>query len=250
MTKRIKTRNKLYLYFQEDIWGKLHNYCIKNRKNYKKKKTKFFYKKINLFSNRYFFLKKRRRVMRDRYDIFRIDISTPPKRKAHRNIRRHPLVMIRKLRKYYGDITEKHFSRIAKKARLMNIYMANSFSLFLECRLDTLLFRLNLVASFYEARQIINHKNIYINGKLISFSNYIIRKTEILSIYKTLRISLLKKILFNLKNDFILINYPSKYLEVNYKSLSCMVLYDCFNPKNIPFFARKMHPKFVFNYYT
>jgi small subunit ribosomal protein S4 len=136
-----------------------------------------------------------------------------------------------KLRRFYGNIGKKKFKRLFKQNSLHTNALGRSFAYFLESRLDTILYRSNFFHSIFAARQAINHKRIYINGKIVTkpsfmlFINDIITISQISDFYKHLK--------QKLQNSKILTNYPS-YLEINYK-LGTIVLLKMPTNKEVPF---------------
>jgi ribosomal protein S4 len=53
----------------------------------------------------------------------------------------------------------------------------------LETRADTVLFRSGLVSSFFMARQLINHKHVFLNGKSVRAPSTVINLYDIVSFY-------------------------------------------------------------------
>jgi small subunit ribosomal protein S4 len=77
-----------------------------------------------------------------------------------------------KLKGYYGNITEKQFRLIfAEAARLKGDTSENLIGV-LESRLDAIVYRMNLVSTVFAARQLINHKHVLVNGKLVNIPSY------------------------------------------------------------------------------
>lgn len=87
------------------------------------------------------------------------------------------------LRNFYGSIQEyklKNFIKLFKKKKKKNII--KNLIINLEKRLDINLVRLKLVKSVYQAKQIVNHKKVYINNKIINKSNFKLKKGDIIKI--------------------------------------------------------------------
>jgi small subunit ribosomal protein S4 len=77
-----------------------------------------------------------------------------------------------KLKTYYGGMTERQFFNIyAEAARRKGDTSENLIGL-LESRLDALLYRLNVAPSIFAARQLINHKHVLVNGKVVNIASY------------------------------------------------------------------------------
>lgn len=70
-----------------------------------------------------------------------------------------------KLKAYYGDITEKQFSKIYEEAARMKGNSAENLIGLLESRLDAIVYRAKFVPTVFAARQFINHGHVTVNGK-------------------------------------------------------------------------------------
>lgn len=77
-----------------------------------------------------------------------------------------------KLKGYYGNISEKQFRRIfADAARRKGDTSENLIAL-LECRLDTMVYRMNMAPTVFACRQLVNHKHVLVNGKVVNIPSY------------------------------------------------------------------------------
>ena len=87
---------------------------------------------------------------------------------------------------FYGCIHEYQlkniFKKLSKKSNKINIF--KNFVILLESRLDINLVRLKLVKTIFKAKQLINHKKIKVNSKIISKPNFILQKGDIVRISK------------------------------------------------------------------
>lgn len=52
----------------------------------------------------------------------------------------------------------------------------------LECRLDNVLFRMGLGRTRKEARQIVDHKHVLVNGKLVNIPSYQVKAGDVIEI--------------------------------------------------------------------
>jgi len=179
-----------------------------------------------LLEKRSFFFKKK-----DITFSYKIVTEEMEFKKRKRSIKRNIYLAMLKLRRFYGNLGKKKFSRLFKQKGLHTNALGRSFAYFLESRLDVILYRSNFYTSIFAARQAINHKKVFINGKIVTqpsfkvFINDIITISEFYNFYKKFK----KK----LQNKKILINYPS-YLEVNYKLGMISLIKMPFN-EEIPF---------------
>ena len=69
-----------------------------------------------------------------------------------------------KLRAYY-NLLERQFVRYYDKAKKMNGVTGENMLKLLECRLDNIVYRIGFANSMRQARQMVNHLHILVNGK-------------------------------------------------------------------------------------
>ena len=127
----------------------------------------------------------------------------------------------------YGNLSSNQMKQAFKEAAKMRGKIDNNFLSFLEKRLDTIIFRMNLCRTFRQARQLINHKKIYLNGKLINIPSYQVKSGDIINIAPSINknfLSIVQKSLDSLK-DNSLCKTKALHLEINYKTLSAVFLY-------------------------
>ena len=86
-----------------------------------------------------------------------------------------------KLKRIYG-MQEKQFSLFFERAlRMPGITGENLFAL-LERRLDNVVYRLRFAVSRSQARQIVLHGHVKVNGKRVSIPSYLVRKEDVIEI--------------------------------------------------------------------
>lgn len=87
---------------------------------------------------------------------------------------------------FYGCIHEYQlkniFQKLSKKNKKINIFQ--KFMILLESRLDINLVRLKLVKTIFQAKQLINHKKIKVNNKIINKPNLLLKKGDIIHLIK------------------------------------------------------------------
>lgn len=90
------------------------------------------------------------------------------------------------LKYFYGCIQEYKLKNIIKKLKKKDnkINIFKNFIILLEKRLDINLVRLKLVKSIFKAKQLINHKKVMVNNRIINKSNYLLKKGDIINIIK------------------------------------------------------------------
>lgn len=98
-----------------------------------------------------------------------------------------------------------------------------NFLILLESRIDTILYRTGFVSSIFEARQIISHKKILVNDKVVNIKSYLLQPKDILSIhpkdYQRVKTNLIKRI-YNRSIMF----YNVNYYETNYNILKTLFI--------------------------
>jgi len=86
-----------------------------------------------------------------------------------------------KVKRIYG-LQEKQFLRYFKVADNMAGITGLNLLQLLESRLDNVVYRMGLAASRTEARQIVRHKLIEVNGKILNVPSYRVRAGESVSV--------------------------------------------------------------------
>lgn len=86
-----------------------------------------------------------------------------------------------RLRAYYG-VLEKQFSNYVKKAMKSKESTGTVLVQMLECRLDNLVYRLGLAGSIRQARQMVVHGHILVNGKKVDIPSYSVSIGEVISL--------------------------------------------------------------------
>ena len=90
--------------------------------------------------------------------------------------------------KFIYGVMEKPFRNYYAKAAAMKGMTGTNLMVMLETRLDNILFRLGWARTRREARQIVDHKFIAVNGKLVNIPSYQVKagdKVEIRENYKS-----------------------------------------------------------------
>jgi len=79
-----------------------------------------------------------------------------------------------KVKRYYG-LLERQFMRYFHKAERLKGNTGETLLQLLERRLDNVVYKLNFASSRKEARQLISHGHIYVNGHKVDVSDYSIK---------------------------------------------------------------------------
>ena len=86
-----------------------------------------------------------------------------------------------KLRRMYG-VLEKQFSNYYKKASKLKGSTGENLLTLLECRLDNMVYRMGFAVTRAEARQLVSHKSIMVNGNVINIPSYQVSADDEISI--------------------------------------------------------------------
>ncbi len=90
-----------------------------------------------------------------------------------------------KLKKYYGDITEKQFLKIYQAASRKKGDTSQILIELLERRLDAVVFRLKFAPTVFSARQLVNHGHVLVNGKVVNKKSYHVNDGDEISLQQT-----------------------------------------------------------------
>ena len=74
--------------------------------------------------------------------------------------------------KFIYGVLEKPFRNYFEKAEQMNGQTGENLMVILESRLDNVIFRLGFARTRKEARQIVDHKHVLVNGKCVNIPSY------------------------------------------------------------------------------
>lgn len=91
-----------------------------------------------------------------------------------------------KLRRIYG-ILERQFESYYKEAARHKGSTGAELLQLLECRLDNVVFRMGFGASRSEARQLVRHNAVMVNGKRVNIPSYQVRPNNILEVSQSAR---------------------------------------------------------------
>ena len=84
--------------------------------------------------------------------------------------------------KFIYGVLEKPFRNYYAKAVRMNGQSGENLMKLLECILDNVLFRIGLCRTRKEARQIVDHKHVLVNGKCINIPSYQVKAGDVIEI--------------------------------------------------------------------
>jgi small subunit ribosomal protein S4 len=86
-----------------------------------------------------------------------------------------------KLRRIYG-ILERQFRNYYKEASRLKGSTGENLLQLLEARLDNVVYRMGFGSTRAEARQLVNHKAILVNGKIVNIPSYVVAASDVVSV--------------------------------------------------------------------
>ena len=84
--------------------------------------------------------------------------------------------------KFICGVLEKPFRNYFEKAEKMNGQTGENLMVILESRLDNVIFRLGFARTRKEARQIVDHKHVLVNGKAVNIPSYLVKAGDTIEI--------------------------------------------------------------------
>ena len=92
------------------------------------------------------------------------------------------LIAKQKLKSYYGNINERQFRNVYKKAIMKKGDTAENLIGLLERRLDAVIYRSKLSNTIFSSRQLINHGHVRVNGKKVNIASYLVKEEDSIEI--------------------------------------------------------------------
>ncbi|MBA1337915.1 MAG: small subunit ribosomal protein S4 [Pelagibacterales bacterium] len=148
-----------------------------------------------------------------------------------------------KLKFYYGNINERQFRNIYRKALSKKGDTTENLIALLESRLDTVIYRGKFAPTVFAARQLINHGHIRVNKKKVNISSYLVKETDIIEVReKSKKLNIIDGSLQSKERDV------PEYIKLDDKNKSVTLL-------RIPKFSEVpypviMEPSLVIEYYS
>ena len=87
-----------------------------------------------------------------------------------------------KLKSYYGNINERQFRNIYRKALSKKGDTTENLIALLESRLDTVIYRAKFAPTVFAARQLINHGHIRVNKKKVNIASYVVKNKDLIEV--------------------------------------------------------------------
>lgn len=87
-----------------------------------------------------------------------------------------------KLKGHYGNIGEKQFRRYFQEAMRRKGDTGEILIQLLERRLDAVIYRMKFAMTPFAARQLVNHRHVLVNGKVVNIPSYAVRDGDVIEI--------------------------------------------------------------------
>ena len=148
-----------------------------------------------------------------------------------------------KLKAYYGNINERQFRNIYRKASMLKGDTSENLIGLLERRLDAVIYRAKFATTIFSARQLINHGHVKVNGKKVNISSYLLSEEDTIEIKdKSKQLAIIDIALANKERDI------PEYLQVDEKKRTIKFVR---TPKfeEVPY-PVVMEPNLVIEYYS
>ena len=109
--------------------------------------------------------------------------STRQLKRANRKMSEYGLQLREKQKaKFIYGVLEKPFRNYYKKADRMKGQTGTNLMVILESRLDNVVFRSGFARTRREARQIVDHKHVLVNGKQVNIPSYLVKAGDVVEV--------------------------------------------------------------------
>ena len=148
-----------------------------------------------------------------------------------------------KLKSYYGNINERQFRNVYRKALKKKGDTTENLVGLLETRLDTIIYRAKFAPTVFSARQLINHVHFKVNKKKVNISSYTVKENDLIEVKDKSKTLLIIEGCLNSKERDV-----PEYIQHDSKNKTAKLV-------RIPKFAdipypTVMEPKLVIEYYS
>jgi small subunit ribosomal protein S4 len=148
-----------------------------------------------------------------------------------------------KLKGYYGNLTEKQFSRIYEEADRRKGNTSENLIGLLESRLDAIVYRAKFVPTVFAARQFVNHGHVTVNGQKVNIASYRCKIGDVVVVRERSRnMALVLEAIQSSEREF------TDYVEVDAKGLMAKFI-RVPELSEVPY-PVKMEPNLVIEYYS
>ena len=109
--------------------------------------------------------------------------SNRESKRANKKVSEYGLQLREKQKaKFIYGVLEKPFRNYYEKAERLSGKTGESLMILLERSLDNVIFRLGFARTRKEARQIVDHKHVLVNGKCVNIPSYLIKAGDVVEI--------------------------------------------------------------------
>ena len=138
-------------------------------------------------------------------------------KRANRKVSEYGLQLREKQKaKFIYGVLEKPFHNYYLKADRMKGMTGENLMVILESRLDNVVFRMGLARTRKEARQIVDHKHVLVNGKQVNIPSYLVKAGDTIEIKEKCRGSQRYKDILEVTGGRLV----PEWLDVNQENLS------------------------------
>ena len=143
--------------------------------------------------------------------------STRQLKRANRKVSEYGLQLREKQKaKFIYGVLEKPFHNYYNKADRMPGQTGENLMVLLESRLDNVVFRMGLARTRREARQIVDHKHVLVNGKCVNIPSYLVKAGDTIEIKENAKSSQRYKDILEVTAGRLV----PEWLDVNQEALS------------------------------
>ena len=153
------------------------------------------------------------------------------------------LIAKQKLKSYYGNINERQFRNIYRKAIKKRGDTTENLVALLETRLDTVIYRAKFAPTVFSARQLINHGHFKVNKRKVNVSSYLVKEEDLIEVKDKSKSLIIIEGCLNSKERDV-----PEYIQSDSKNKTAKLV-------RVPKFAdipypTQMEPKLVIEYYS
>lgn len=162
-------------------------------------------------------------ALRDKDGKYLVKRNYPPGMhgQSRRRVSQYGVQLLEKQKaKWIYNLTEKQFSRYVETAAKKKEVTSDVILQMLELRLDNVVYRLGFASSRGQARQIVNHGFITVNGKKVDIPSYQVSPGDTIAVAEGKKDSKYIQILMPHLKEFT----PQEWLSLTAKDLSGKVL--------------------------
>ena len=194
---KLRPRNKICLQNNKNIHANLNIIKLRKKKWQRFKTNNFFVERKNTFFKRLRKIKrdfKQKRIIKKPFFKSKFQSKSlltllkehrlikRPERKKH--LFKERLFAKQQFKNFYGCIPEYQLKNLFfyLKNKTNNNNIIQKFIILLESRLDMVIYRSKITKTIFQAKQIINHGKIKVNNKIITSSNFILNRGDIITL--------------------------------------------------------------------